>query len=94
MKNTGKRPGKETVQLYINKTDAKVMMPEKQLKAFAKVNVLPGQTTSVTVNVPVKDLAYYSVESKKWIVEPGQYKILAGSSSRDIQQTAAVVINK
>nr|WP_294789804.1 glycoside hydrolase family 3 C-terminal domain-containing protein [uncultured Mucilaginibacter sp.] len=94
LKNTGKRPGKETVQLYINKTDAKVMMPEKQLKAFAKVNVLPGQTTSVTVNVPVKDLAYYSVESKKWIVEPGQYKILAGSSSRDIQQTAAVVINK
>lgn len=94
LKNTGKRQGKETVQLYINKTDAKVMMPEKQLKAFAKINVLPGQTTNVTVNVPVKDLAYYSVESKKWIVEPGQYKILAGSSSRDIQQTAAVVINK
>lgn len=93
LKNTGTRQGKETIQLYVNKVDAKVMMPEKQLKAFTKPNLQPGKTINVTMNIPVKDLAYYSVQDKKWIVEPGKYKILAGSSSRDIRQVTPITID-
>ena len=92
LKNAGVWRGKETVQLYINKTNAKVMMPEKQLKAFNKINIAPGKTVNVLMNLQVKDLAYYNVANKKWMVEPGNYKILVGSSSRDIRQTGSITI--
>jgi beta-glucosidase len=52
-----------------------------------------GETANITLIIPVKDLAYYDVNSKKWIVEPGKYKLLAGTSSRDIKATGAITVN-
>lgn len=93
IKNTGKYAGKETVQLYVSKDGSAVERPEKELKAFKKVLIPAGQTANVTVSIPVKNLAYYDVKTSKWVVEPGKYKLLAGSSSRDIKETETINVN-
>jgi beta-glucosidase len=91
--NNGKYAGKETVQLYVSKTGSVVERAQKELKAFKKVMVAPGETITVALKVPVKDLAYYDVKTSKWIVEPGKYKLLAGTSSRDIEQSGTITVN-
>jgi beta-glucosidase len=93
IKNTGKYAGKETVQLYVSKDGSAVERPEKELKAFKKILIPAGQTANVTVSIPVKNLAYYDVKTSKWVVEPGKYKLLAGSSSRDIKETETINVN-
>lgn len=93
VKNTGKYAGKETVQLYISKQGSKVERAEKELKAFKKVMIAAGSTANVSLNIAVSDLAYYDVQGKKWVVEPGKYQLLAGTSSRDIKQTAVITVN-
>ncbi len=92
VKNTGKYAGKETVQLYVSKTGSVVDRAEKELKAFKKIEIAPGETANVTLNIPVKDLAYYDVKTSKWVVEPGKYKLLAGTSSRNIEQSGTITI--
>ena len=93
IKNAGKYAGKETVQLYVSKAGSAVERPEKELKAFKKVMVAVGAATDVSLNIPVKDLAYFDVKTNRWVVEPGKYKISAGTSSRDIKETAEITIN-
>ncbi len=90
--NTGKYAGKETVQLYVSKTGSLVDRADKELKAFKKVEIAAGQTATVTLNIPVKDLAYYDVKTSKWVVEPGKYKLLAGTSSRNIEQDGEITV--
>ncbi len=87
VKNTGKIAGKETVELYIGKEGSKVERAEKELKAFKKVMVPAGKEVTVTLSVPVKSLAYYDQDNSKWVVEPGNYKLMVGKSSRDIEAT-------
>jgi beta-glucosidase len=94
VQNTGNYSGKETVQLYVSKPNSKVDRSEKELKAFKKIMIGKGQTAMINIAIPVKDLAYFDTNSMKWIVEPGEYKILAGTSSRDIKQTVSVTINE
>jgi beta-glucosidase len=91
--NTGKYAGKETVQLYVGKTGSVVERAEKELKAFKKVNIAAGETVTVSLSVPVSSLAYYDVKSSKWVIEPGEYRLLVGTSSRVIGQSAAIVVN-
>ncbi len=93
IKNTGKYAGKETVQLYISKQKSAVERADKELKAFKKVTILPGQNTLVKLDVPVKDLAYYDVKNSRWTVEPGTYKLQVGTSSRDIYQSEIIKVN-
>jgi beta-glucosidase len=90
VKNTGKYAGKETIQLYVAKPDSKVDRPEKELKAFKKVWMDKGQIGTVNITIPVTELAYYDVEKMKWVVESGEYKILAGASSKDIRRTVTI----
>ncbi|MGZ3823172.1 MAG: glycoside hydrolase family 3 C-terminal domain-containing protein, partial [Mucilaginibacter sp.] len=93
VKNTGKHAGKETIQLYISKSGSVVERPEKELKAFKKVSIAAGQTANVSLSIPVKDLAYFDAKTMKWVVEPGQYKLLAGTSSRDIKEIKTITVN-
>ena len=90
--NTGRYAGKETVQLYVTKEGSGVERAEKEMKGFRKVLVPTGQSVSVNIAIPVKDLAYYDVAAGKWVVEPGKYLVLAGGSSRDIKEMAAINI--
>lgn len=90
--NTGKRAGKEAVQLYVAAPDrASANKPEKELKAFAKTRELqPGETQTVVLTLPKNDLASFDTTSSAWVVTPGSYELLLGASSRDIRAKAAV----
>ncbi|SHH18315.1 glycoside hydrolase family 3 C-terminal domain-containing protein [Flavobacterium johnsoniae] len=94
VKNTGKVDGKEVVQLYTSKSDSKITRAAKELKGFKKVLVKSGDSNTVMIEVPVKELAYYDATVKKWIVEPGKYTLKIGNSSRDIKKEIVVTIKK
>jgi beta-glucosidase len=94
VKNSGSVAGKEIVQLYVSKMNSSVPRADKELKAFKKIMITPGNTSSVSVNINVSDLAYWSDEQSKWVVEPGDYKLMAASSSKDIRQIASFNVSK
>ena len=87
VKNTGKREGKEVVQLYVAAPESKAMnKPVKELKAFAKTGSLkPGETAKVTMSVDATALASYNEERSAWVVDAGKYDFLVGASSADIR---------
>jgi beta-glucosidase len=87
--NTCDRPGREVVQVYVRAVDAPVVRPDRELEAFEKVALDPGETTTVTVALDRRAFAYWDTERQGWHVAPGSYEILVGSSSRSIHQTAA-----
>jgi beta-glucosidase len=93
IENTGNKNGKEVVQLYSTKTNSEVERAAQELKGFEKVMVHAGQTVTAVIAVPVKELAYYHVEKKSWVVESGAYTFKLGSSSRDIKQEITIHVN-
>lgn len=84
VKNTGNLFGKEVIQLYIKDLGRKVIRPEKELKAFEKVSLHPGEEKRVTFTLDKRAFAYYSVKLKEWHVNTSDFVILVGKSSRDI----------
>lgn len=90
--NTGKVDGAETAQLYMSKLKSDVSRAEKELKAFRKVFLKAGESQRVTIEIPVNSLAYYNGTTSTWEVEPGDYALLLGSSSRDIKGTIGVKV--
>ncbi|MFV8324770.1 glycoside hydrolase family 3 C-terminal domain-containing protein [Flavobacterium sp. ZS1P14] len=94
VKNTGKVDGKEVLQLYSSQSDSKITRAAQELKGFQKVLVAAGNSKTVTIQVPVQELAYYNVATKKWTVEPGNYTLKLGSSSRDIKKEVVVTIKQ
>ena len=83
--NDGPYAGKEVVQCYIGAPNTTVMRPPKELKAFQKISLQPGETTQVELRVAQEDMAYFDVDEHAWITEEGFYKLYVGSSSRDIR---------
>ena len=81
--NTGAVAGEETVQAYVGCKGGAVPRAKKELKAFAKVALSPGETKTVTLSVPASDLAYYDVGSKSWKVEAAEYDLFAGPCARE-----------
>ena len=71
-------------------TDIKstVQRPEKQLAAFERVSIAPNQTKTVELAIPAKDLAYWDVKKKAFVVEPGKFKVMVGGSSTDIKASS------
>ena len=83
--NTGKRAGAEVAQIYVGPVHPSVSRPLKELKGFKKVFLLPGEKQTVSVTLDPNAFAYYDVDKKDWVAEKGEYKILVGSSSRDLR---------
>jgi beta-glucosidase len=81
--NTGPLAGAEVVQLYVGCEGSRVERPRKELKGFARVELAPAETRSVTIPLPVQRLAYYETAQAKWVVEPARYRVSVGASSRD-----------
>ncbi len=81
--NVSDRPGEEVVQLYVAAIGSKVERAPKELKAFARVALAPGETRAVRLAVPVADLAYYDEGAAGWTVEPIAYAAIAGRHSLD-----------
>lgn len=90
--NTGKREGKETVQLYIGEQHPSVERPAKELKAFEKVSLKPGETKTVTFTVTPDMLAYYSPTLHNWTADAGAYTAYVCSSSENVE--GKVVLKK
>jgi beta-glucosidase len=85
VENTGNRTGKEIVQVYVRDAQSRLMRPEKELKAFAKVALEPGETKTVTFTLDEEALSYYDPGSKRWVAEAGEFQVLVGSSSSDVR---------
>jgi beta-glucosidase len=83
--NTGKRAGQEVVQLYVRDISSRLARPEKELKAFAKLRLQPGETRTVTFRLNQASLAYYDPDKKGWVAEAGTFAALVGSASDDIR---------
>ena len=79
--NTGKVAGSETVQLYIAAKQSKVDRPVKELKAFQKVYLQPGETRNVTLTIGADAVSYYDETANSWCAEPGTYEALIGTAS-------------
>jgi beta-glucosidase len=90
--NTGKVAGKEIVQLYVRDVNSTFARPEKELKAFEKVELKPKQTKTITFTLDREAFWYFDTNRNAWRVEPGEFEILVGASSRDIRLTGSVTM--
>ncbi|MER6238700.1 glycoside hydrolase family 3 N-terminal domain-containing protein [Streptomyces clavifer] len=82
VRNTGSRPVRETVQVYISDTVTSVTWAEKELKAYQQVTLAPGEAREVLVELPVGACTLVDAEGLR-VVEPGEFELLVGPSSRD-----------
>jgi beta-glucosidase len=80
--NTGKRAGSEVVQMYIRDLVSSVTRPVKELKGFKKITLAPGASETVALDITPELLAFYDI-NMKFLVEPGDFEIAVGHSSRD-----------
>jgi len=90
--NTGKLAGKEIVQVYVHDQKSGLVRPEKELKGFAKVELQPGETKSVSIQLDFRAFAYYHPEYKQWITEDGDFDLFIGASASDLRQTLTVTL--
>ena len=92
LENEGSMPADEVVQLYVTRVDSKVEWPTKELKAFQRVSLKPGESKVVNLEIPFKDLRYWNETTHAWDLEHGKLQLLLGSASDDIRETAEVTI--
>ena len=87
VKNTGKRAGKEVVQLYIGAEKPSFVRPLKELKHFQKIELQAGEEKTVTFTISIDDLMFFDDINHKWTAEKGKFKAYIGTSSADIKST-------
>ena len=93
VKNTGKVSGKEVAQVYVAAPKGKLEKPAQELKAFAKTRELkPGESQTLTMTIPVRDLASFDEAGSQWLAEAGTYTFNIGANSRDIAVSAQLKI--
>lgn len=90
--NTGVMDGDEVVQFYVTAPSATVFMPDKELRAFARVHVPAGEVRPVEITIPLADLAYWDASRHDWVLQNGHYELIAASSALDIRQRAAFTL--
>ncbi|WP_019547754.1 glycoside hydrolase family 3 C-terminal domain-containing protein [Streptomyces sulphureus] len=83
--NTGRRAGREVVQVYVGRPDSRVARPPRELKAFASVHLEPGEERELELRVRRADLAYWDTRADRWLVEGGRHAVDVGASSRDLR---------
>ncbi len=88
VKNTGDREGATVVQAYLGLPETKILRAERELKAFQRVNLKAGQSKRISLTIPRSAAAYWNVQSHAWTVEPGNYQLSVGLSSRELPLTA------
>ena len=92
--NTGFRRGAETLQLYIRDVKSSLPRPVKELKGFKKVWLEPGETREVTFDIDESMLSFYDDANQQWVVEPGKFEALIGTSATDIKGKVAFEVKK
>jgi len=90
LKNTGKVGGAEVAQLYVHQQQSTLPRPEKELKAFDKIFLKPGESKTVKFLLDENAFHYYSDVENKWVMENGVFDIMVGSSSRMIKLNSKI----
>ena len=93
VKNTGRRPSDEVVQLYVQHLESKVERPHIELEGFKRVHIAPGSVQNVTLDLKPHDLAYWDESAHEWRVEKEPVRILAGGSSDNLPVQATLQID-
>jgi beta-glucosidase len=91
VRNAGTRPGHEVIQMYIRDLVGSVTRPVRELKGFRKVHLRPGDSATVRLPIGPDQLSFTNIQ-RQWIVEPGEFEIMVGNSSR-IQDLTTVILN-
>ena len=90
--NNGDFAGKEIVQLYVRDVESTIFRPDKELKGFTKLELMPGETKTATFICDKRSFAYYNVHLDDWVVETGTFELLVGASSVEILSKATVKV--
>jgi beta-glucosidase len=85
LRNTGDREAAEVAEVYVGESHSSVPRPVKELKGFAKINLKPGETRRVTLKLDRRAFSFYDVKKSDWRTEAGDFTILVGGSSDNIQ---------
>ena len=93
VKNTGLVPGAEVAQVYVAKPEHEVFRPAQELKGFQRVELAPGESKRVTIELGDKAFRYFNVETNAWEVEGGTYEVRVAASSEDVRLTGTVEIS-
>ena len=94
VKNTGNREGSDVAQVYVSDTHASVPRPPKELKGFSKVTLRPGESRRVTLLLDWRAFSYYDAAAKHWRADPGDFGILVGRSSEQIELRGSAPFGK
>ena len=90
IKNVGQRPGDEVVQMYIRDLVSSVTRPVKELRGFHKVSLKPGESTTLALQILPEHLSFTDI-NMQYVVEPGDFDIMVGTSSRDADQATVTL---
>jgi len=93
VRNSGKIKGKEVVQLYVHDVKASFARPEKELKAFTKVELKPKQKKTITFTLDREAFWHFDTGSNKWNTESGEFEVWVGGSSRDVREKRSVILS-
>jgi beta-glucosidase len=85
--NTGKRAGDEIAQVYVEFPQTGIPQPVRQLKGFARVHLVPGESKEMTIPLGTSAFSFWDPQKKTWVAASGMFKIDVGASSRDIRLT-------
>ena len=91
--NTGDLSGDDVVQLYVNDVVSSIVTPDRLLQGFSRVSLAPGQTKTVTFHLDFDSFRLLNLKYE-WVVEPGEFKIMIGKNSREIELESSIIINE
>jgi beta-glucosidase len=94
VRNTGQRSGADVVQLYVHDGHSKIDRPAHELKGFSRVELNPGESKTIELQLDNSAFQYWSPTTKQWTLDPGTFEIQVGASSRDIRLKAPVQIGR
>lgn len=84
IKNLGKYNQYDVPQIYVHRVDSKVEWPYKELKAFQKLELVPGMSVTLIMDVPVSYLKYWDEEKHDWVLEPGKIELLLARDAGNV----------
>jgi len=93
LRNTGDRPGREVVQVYLSRTESSVERPVRWLAGYTVIEAAPGESVTARISVEPRALQHWSVDHDAWLTEPGAFAVLAGRSVADLPLSATLTVS-
>ena len=93
LRNTGERPGREVVQVYLSRAESSIDRPVRWLAGYNAVEAAPGESVTARITVAPRAFQHWSIESDAWLTERGEFTVLVGRSVANVPLSAAVTVN-